>query len=67
MSDVQVNVEELRQQSVIYKDLQPGAFLFEYRSKLNDAAFQVALENPILVSTKGKLLELAKEKVEKDG
>ena len=67
MSDIKVNVDELRQRSIIYKNLQPGAFLFEYRSKLNEAAFQVALENPILLSTKNKLLELAKEKVEKDG
>ena len=65
MSDVQVSVEELRQQSVIYNLLQPGAFLFKHQSKLNYPTFQVALENFILVSTKGKLLELTEEKVER--
>ena len=64
---MQVDVHELRQKSTIYKGLQPGNFLYEYRSRLNEAAFNVALENPTLVANKGALLELAKQKVDKDG
>ena len=64
---MQVDVHELRQKSTIYKGLQPGNFLYEYRSRLNEAAFNVALENPTLVANKGALLEQAKQKVDKDG
>ena len=64
---VEMNVEKIRKESAIYRDLQPGSFLFEYRSKLNDAAFNIALENPTLISNKGTLLEQAKKKVEDDG
>ena len=41
---VEMDVEKIRKESTIYRDLQPGSFLFEYRSKLNDAAFNIALE-----------------------
>ena len=64
---VEMDVEKIRKESAIYRDLQPGSFLFEYRSKLNDAAFNIALENPTLISNKGTLLEQAKKKVEDDG
>ena len=59
---VEMDVEKIRKESAIYRDLQPGSFLFEYRSKLNDAAFNIALENPTLISNKGTLLEQAKKK-----
>ena len=64
---VEMDVEKIRKESAIYRDLQPGSFLFEYRSKLNDATFNIALENPTLISNKGTLLEQAKKKVEDDG
>jgi hypothetical protein len=66
-SEVHVDVAELRQKSTIYKDLHPGDFLYDYRNRLNDASLSVALENPTLVANKGTLLELAKQKVDKDG
>ena len=45
--DVSLKVDP--EESTIYKNLKPGCFLFEYRKALNDAAYELAVENPQLV------------------
>ena len=64
---VPIDVQQIKKESEIYKDLKPGSFLYEYRSKLNDAAFSIALDNPAIILNKGTLIENAKRKVEDDG
>ena len=64
---VDIDEQTIENDSKIYKDLRPGNFLFDNRSKLNDAAFNIALVNPTLISNKGTLLERTKRKVEADG
>ena len=65
--NVDIDVQTIKKDSKIYKDLKPGSFLFEYRSNLNDAALKVALDNPTITSNKVTHLERAKRKVEADG
>ena len=62
-----VNPEEHKEGSLIYKNLEPGCFLYQYRKALNDAAYEVALEDPSLIHKKGELLSLAKAKVDSHG
>lgn len=50
---VQIDPEKLREDSTIYKNLTPGCFLYDYRKSLNDAAYEFALENPLLINKKG--------------
>ena len=67
--EVSLNVdpEKLREESAIYKTLTPGCFLYEYRKALNDAAYELVVENPQLVQNKGELQALAKKKIDSDG
>ena len=65
--NVNIDVQTIKKDSKIYKDLKPESFLFEHRNRLNDAALNIALDIPTLVSNKGTLLERAKRKVEADG
>lgn len=65
--NVSIDVQTIKKDSKIYKDLKPGSFLFEHRSKLSDAALNIALDIPTLVSNKDTLLERAKRKVEANG
>ena len=62
-----VDPEKLREESAIYKNLEPGCFQYEYRKALNDAAYELAVENPQLVHKKGELQALAKKKIDSDG
>ena len=62
-----VNPEKLKEDSLIYKNLEPGCFLYQYRKALNDAAYELALEDPSVIHRKGELLSLAKAKVDSDG
>ena len=34
---VPIDVQQIKKEREIYKDLKPGSFLYEYRSKLNDS------------------------------
>ena len=54
--NVQVDENKIIEESAIYR----------YRSKLNEASFEICLENPALLKTPGNL-ELARQKVESDG
>lgn len=62
-----INIDELKEKSTIYKNIIPGSFLYDYRYALNKACFEVALENPVLITDRGKLIEKGKEKLDKDG
>jgi hypothetical protein len=42
-NNVKLDEEILKKEATIYKDLQPGSFLYGYRSKLNAAAYEIAL------------------------
>lgn len=64
---LQIDPEKLREESAIYKNLEPGCFLYAYRKSLNEAAYELAVENPRLLSKKGELQALAKKKVDSDG
>ena len=62
-----MDVNKIREESAIYKGLKHGCFLYEYRSKLNQASFEICMENPTLLKDKGYVCELAKQKVDRDG
>ncbi|CAB3995397.1 DNA fragmentation factor subunit alpha-like [Paramuricea clavata] len=64
---VQVDPEKLRNDSKIYQNLESGSFLYKYRYALNEAAYQLALDDPSLVYRKGELQEKAKMKVDTEG
>ena len=64
---LQTDPEKLREESAIYKNLEPGCFLYAYCKSLNEAAYELAVENPRLLSKKGELQALAKKKVDSDG
>lgn len=64
---VTIDPEKLREESKIYPNLVPGSFLYNYRKALNDAAYELCLENASLVYNKGQLQTLAKAKVDESG
>lgn len=64
---MELNVDQVRLDSKIYPNIEPGCFLYNYHKSLNDAAFEFALANPILLNNKGELQLKAKMKVEADG
>ena len=59
--------ESIKKESQIYGANSDSVNLTKYQKTINDAAFQLCLENPSLVKTKGKLLDLARKKVDSDG
>ncbi|CAB4001247.1 nuclear localization sequence-binding -like [Paramuricea clavata] len=59
--------ESIKKESQIYSANSDSVNLTKYQKSINDAAFQLCLENPSLVKTKGKLLDLARKKVDSDG
>ena len=61
-----MNEEYIRQQSSFYgKD--PSKKITEYHKKVNDAAFEIAVQQPHLLSSRQVLLQYAQERVEEDG
>ena len=63
---LKIDQEKLREDSKFYSNLVPGSFLYKYRKALNDAAYELCLENVSLVH-KGQLQTLAKAKVDASG
>lgn len=59
--------ESIKKESQIYGSNSDSVNLTKYQKSINAAAFQLCLENPSLVKTKGKLLDLARKKVDSDG
>ena len=64
---ITVDPEKLENESKIYPNLVPGAFLYKYRKALNDAAYELCLDDPTLVNRKSELQSLAKNKVDSSG
>ena len=58
----------IEKQAVIFgRDPNKSSKLTTYHLKINDAAKQLCLQNPELLSDRAKLLELSREKVHEDG
>ena len=64
---VKIDPEKLRENSKIYPNAVPGSFLYKYKKALNDAAYEICLENPSLVHKRGELQSLARAKVDESG
>ncbi|CAB3979294.1 NGFI-A-binding 1-like [Paramuricea clavata] len=64
---VKIDPEKLREDSKIYPNAVPGSFLYKYRKALNDAAYEICLENPSLVHKRGELQSLTRAKVDESG
>lgn len=58
---VPVHVEKIRKDSQIYT-LKPDDKLLEYHQAINEAAFSIAKENPLLIMNKNELQKLAERK-----
>lgn len=63
---VPVDVEKIRKDSQIYT-LKPDDKLLEYHRAINEAAFSIAKENPLLIMNKNELQKLARKKVHESG
>ena len=64
---VHVDREFLKKDSQIYGACSDSTNLTKYQKSINDAAFQLCLENPSLVKTRGMFLDLARKKVDSEG
>ena len=63
---VTLDINKIKSESSIYPSIKPGGFLYSYRKSLNDAAFQIAMADPSLLTNKGELQKKAKEKLNAD-
>ena len=63
---MQLARDELLEKSRIYQKGNAGT-LTNYQQHMNNAAYELCLENPSLVNNKGRLMDLARAKVDEEG
>lgn len=63
---VELDRQKIEQESRIYGKADTDN-LTKYQKSINDAAFKLCLENANLIQNKGKLLDLARKKLDDDG
>lgn len=62
-----VDIGTLKTRAKIYSLKDPNEKLYHYHKAINEAAYQIALENPMVVENKTELIKLAVAKLDIDG
>lgn len=62
-----MDTSQLKEMTQIYSLRNPNEKLYNYHKAINDAAYDMALQNPVLAGKKGELSKLVVAKLESDG